>query len=164
MLSLYPQLRVIPEFVPPTMLTLADREPVIAIAVRLLTQQNAPAVQTLKALLTLIPHPEPVKEVLTAAVLRLVQTYPKTALWLFRHPDVLAPEIQARGIIAQALTRKALAWGYTLADFHFTAHYALEVTEATRQALLSAQPHPDEESTFALIRVLLAIALVAPEA
>ncbi|XGW00718.1 MAG: hypothetical protein ACAF41_33835 (plasmid) [Leptolyngbya sp. BL-A-14] len=151
------------QFAPQTTLPLADHEQAIAIAVSLLKQQNPQTVQTLKDLLTFIPNPEHVNDVLTAAVLRLVYTCSKTALWLFRHPDVLAPGIQARDIIAQALTRQALAWGYSYEDFHFTADYALEVTEATRQALLSSQPHPDEQSAFDLIRVLLAIAVIAPD-
>jgi hypothetical protein len=159
-----PQCLASPEIAYSTLRSLADDEPAIAIAVRLLKQHNPQTVQTLKALLTFIPHPDDINQVLSAAVLRLVHTCPKTALWLFRHPDVLAPELQTRDIIAQALIHQALAWGYTGEDFHFTAHYALAVTAATRQALLSAQPHPDEESVFKLIRVLLAIALVAPEA
>jgi hypothetical protein len=145
-----------------TMISTTDKEKAIAIAISLLKHKNPQTVQMLKDLLTFIPNPNHVKEVLAAAVIHLVHTCPKSALWLFFHPDVLAPEIQARDIIAAEITCKILSWGYSLEDFHFTADNCLEVTKAAQQSLLSTRPNPEDESIFALIRALLMLRAITP--
>lgn len=147
-----------------TMISTPDKEKAIAIAISLLKHKNPQTVQMLKDLLTFIPNPNHIKEVLAVAVIRLVHSCPKSALWLFRYPGVLAPEIQARDIIAAEVTCKILSWGYSLEDFHFTNDNYLEVTEAAQQSLLSIRPNLNDELIFALIRALLMLRTIMPAA
>jgi hypothetical protein len=133
----------------------ADNEKAVMIATRLLKHKNRQTVQTLKNLLTFIPNPNHVKDVLTTAVIKLVHDCPQAAFWLFQHPDVLEPEVHVREIIVQELTNQFYAWGYTPEDFCFTADQHLEISEATQFSLLAHQPNSVDSATFTLIQVLL---------
>lgn len=130
-------------------------EKAIAIAMSLLQQKNPQAIQTLKDLLTFIPNPNHTKEILTTAVVRLIYTCPESILWLFQHPEVVAPEIQVRDIVAQELTRILCSWGYALESFHFTSERYLVMQEDSRQLLLSGKNIPVNEPILILIRSLL---------
>lgn len=132
-----------------------DREKAIAIAVNLLMHESPRLAQALKDLLTFVPNPIYTKDVLEAAVIKLVDTCPASALWLFQHPEVLAPHIQAREIIAQRLTENLLSLGYTLEDFHFTANYSLEMSESMKSSLLTCQQETSNQAVIALINDLL---------
>lgn len=128
-----------------------DREKAIAIAVNLLNHKNPRLVQVLKDLLTFIPNPGYTKEVLEAAVIKLIYTCPESALWLFQHSEVLAPHIQARKIIALELTQNLLSWGHTVEDFRFTADYSLEMSENLKSNLLAFQQETPDQAIVALI-------------
>ncbi|MBI4785331.1 MAG: hypothetical protein HY785_29105 [Oscillatoriophycideae cyanobacterium NC_groundwater_1537_Pr4_S-0.65um_50_18] len=132
-----------------------DREKAIAIAVNLLKHKSPRLVQALKDLLTFIPNPGYTKDVLEAAVVKLIYACPESALWLFQHPEVLTPHIQAREIIAQELTQSLLSWGYTLENFGFTADYALEMSEDMKRSLLDCQREPDKAAVELISNLLL---------
>lgn len=132
-----------------------DREKAIAIAVNLLKHKSPRIVQVLKDLLTFIPNPNYTKDVLEAAVIKLTYTCPDSALWLFQHPEVLAPHIQAREIITQELTQQLISWGHTLESFRFTNDYSLEVSENLRSSLLACQQESPDKAVVALIINLL---------
>lgn len=138
-----------------TMTPSLDREKVIAIAVNLLKHESPRIVQALKDLLTFVPNPNYTRDVLEAAIVKLIYTYPQSALWLFQHPEVVEPQIQVREIIAQELTRNLLAWGYTLEDFRFTGDYSLEVSENLKSNLPACQQEPSDQAVVALITNLL---------
>jgi hypothetical protein len=127
----------------------------VMIAVSLLKRKNSPHIQTLKRLLTFIPNPNHIKDVLKTAVLELIYTCPQSALWLYQHPEVLEPEIQVREIIAEELQRKLLDWGYTPDDFYFTVYPELEVSESAKTDLLFSKPVPTDEAPLTLIRALI---------
>jgi hypothetical protein len=127
----------------------------VMIAVSLLKRKNPPHIQTLKRLLTFIPNPNHIKDVLKTAVLELIYTSPQSALWLYQHPEVLEPEIQVREIIAEELQRKLLDWGYTPDDFYFTVYPELEVGESAKTDLLFSKPIPTDEAALTLIRALI---------
>lgn len=137
------------------MSTISENEKAVKIAVSLLKHKSPQTVQTLKDLLTFIPNPNHVKEVLTSAVIKLVHHCPQSALWLFQHPEVLAPEIQVREIIIQELTQKLYAWGYTSDDFYFTDDDQLEVDNATKYSLYAEPANSAETAAMVLIRALL---------
>ncbi len=132
-----------------------DREKAIAIAVNLLKHKSLRLTQVLKDLLTFFQNPNYTKEVLEAAVIKLIYTCPESAVWLFQHPEVLAPHIRAREIIAQELTQNLLNCGYTAADFCFMNDYSLEISEAFKSKLQSYQQEPLNQDIFALITLLL---------
>lgn len=127
----------------------------VTIAISLLKRKSPQTIQTLKNLLTFIPNPNHIKDVLIAAVIELVHTCPQTALWLFQYPEVLEPEIQVRDIIIQELTNQFYAWGYTSNDFHFTDDQHLEISEATKFSLLSCKPSSVDIAPLTLIQALL---------
>lgn len=132
-----------------------DREKAIAIAVNLLKRENPRIVQSLKDLLTFIPNPNYTKDVLEAAIIKLIYTHPQSALWLFQHPEVVEPQIQVREVIAQELTQTLLSWGYTLKDFRFTADYYLEMSESLKNSLLTCQQEAPDQAVVALVINLL---------
>lgn len=152
---LYPQPSYRPQTAWTAMNTSLDHEKAIAIAVNLLKRKSPRLVQALKDLLTFLPNPDHSKDVLEAAVIKLVYTCPESTLWLFQHPKVLAPHIQAREIIAQELTQTLLAWGYTLEDFRFTTDCALKMSEDTKSSLLTRHPETADEAVIVLISSLL---------
>ncbi len=118
--------------------TPSRNEKAVTIAISLLKHKSPKTVQTLKNFLTFIPNPNHVKAVLAAALINLVYHSPRTAAWLFQHPEVLAPEIDLREIIAQALTQTVRAWGYASHEFYFDADYQLfmndEILAYSREA------------------------------
>jgi hypothetical protein len=132
-----------------------DREKAIAIAVNLLKHKSPRLVQALKDLLTFIPNPDYTKDVLEAAVIKLIYTCPEAALWLFQHPELLAPHIQLRKIIAQELTQNLLSWGYTLEDFCFSADHSLKVSENLKSSLIAWQQEAPDKAVLTLIIDLL---------
>lgn len=132
-----------------------DREKAIAIAVNLLKHRSPRLAQALKDLLTFIPNPNYTKDILEAAVIKLVHTCPESALWLFQHPEVLAPHIQVRKIMAQELTRNLLSWGYKTEKFHFTADYSLAMSEKLKSSLLACQQEAPNKAIVTLIVNLL---------
>ncbi|XHX75920.1 MAG: hypothetical protein RBJ76_15875 [Stenomitos frigidus ULC029] len=129
-------------------------ERALIIAIILLKRQRPKNIQTLKDLLTFIPNPNHVKDILTTALIEVIYTNPQSALWLFQHPELLS-EIPVRAIIAEELTSQALSWGYTAENFYFTADHTLEASESTQHALFAPQQIPVDESALALIRSLL---------
>lgn len=129
-------------------------EKAVAIAISLLKHKNPQTTQTLKDLLTFIPNPNHIKNVLTTAVIELIDKCPQAALWLFQNPEVIEPEIRVKEIIAQELTRKIVSWGYTAKDFRFTPDYALEMSDDAQRSLLS-HPSPTDEPALFLVRALL---------
>lgn len=135
--------------------TSSNNEKAVTIAISLLKHENPATIQTLKNLLTFIPNPNHVKDVLKTAVIELVHRFPKSALWLFQHPDVLEPDIQVRKIIAQELINKFCAWGYNSDDFHLTTDCRLEINETTKLSLLSHHFPPVDPDSLALIQTLL---------
>ncbi len=137
-----------------TMTSSPNHEKAIAIAISLLKHKNPQTTQTLKDLLTFIPNPNHVKNVLTTAVIELIDKCPQAALWLFQNPEVIEPEIRVKEIIAQELTRKIVSWGYTAKDFHFTTDYALEMSDDAQRSLLS-QSFALDEPALLLVRALL---------
>lgn len=132
-----------------------DHGKAILIAMSLLKSENPQAIQKLKDLLTFFGNSKQVNNILTTTVLRLIYTSPPSALWLFRHPDILAPEVKVREIVAQELTRKILSWGYTLEDFYFTSDSHLEMSKDIQRSLFSKQQDTEDELVLALIRALL---------
>lgn len=132
-----------------------DREKAIAIAVNLLKHRSPRLVQALKDLLTFIPNPNYTKDILEAAVVKLIYTCPESALWLFQNPEVLAPHIQSRKIIAQELTQSLLSWGYTRENFRFTTDYFLKINENLRSSLLTCQHEIPNQAVATLISSLL---------
>jgi hypothetical protein len=134
---------------------LSYNEKATTIAISLLKHKSPQTIQTLKNLLTFIPNPNHVKEILTTAVIDLIHTSPQSALWLFQHSEVLEPEIQVKDIIAQELTNEVLSWGYTLEDFHFTADHNLEISEGTKRSLLSHHSFSVDKASLMLIHALL---------
>jgi hypothetical protein len=130
-------------------------EKAVTIAISLLKHQSPQTIQTLKDLLTFIPNPNHVKDVLKTAVIELVHHCPQSAFWLFQHPDVLEPEIHTREIIVQELTNKFYAWGYTPDDFHFTANQRLELSETTKFSLMSYKSTAADAACLALIQAIL---------
>lgn len=127
----------------------------IAIAVCLLKHQNPKTIQTLKDLLTFIPNPNHIKEILTRAVIQLTHTCPQSALWLFHHPDVVEPEIRARDIIAQEVAQQLLAEGYIAKDFFITTNYRLEMTSTAKQVFFANSAEIIEKPILSLIQALL---------
>lgn len=132
-----------------------DSGKAIAIAVSLLKHENPKTIQALKDLLTFIPNPNQVKDILTTAVQRLIYISPQSALWLFQHPELLEPEIRVSEIVAQELIGKLISWGYQLDNIYFTPDYQLKVNESTKQSLLSHQVEASDEPILTLIRSLL---------
>ncbi len=155
MLSLGFHGRASPKFVSTVMIPSPDNEKAIAIAVNLLKRKSPENAQTLKDLLTFIPNPNHIKNVLEVAVMRLTYSCPKSAFWLFQNPNLLAPEVNVRAIIIRELMPKVLSWGYPKENFHITDDYRLDVSDDTRQALLIHQPEPVDESMFMLLCALL---------
>lgn len=135
-----------------------SHEQAILLTTNLLRRQNSQTVKTLQDLLTFIPNPNHVKEILTAAVIRLIYSSPQSTMWLFQNPEVVEPQIQVRETIAQELAHKLLSWGYKLEDFHFTAERELAMSEAAKHSLLSYQPIPSDEPVLILVRALLLLA------
>jgi hypothetical protein len=152
---LYPQQPHSPQIAHTTMNPSLDREKAIAIAVNLLKHRSPRLVQSLKDLLTFVPNPDYSKDILEAAVIKLIYTCPESALWLFQHPKVLAPHIQARKIIAQEVTQSLLSWGYTLENFRFTTDYFLEMSEDMKSSLLTCQQETPDTAVVGLIIDLL---------
>lgn len=128
-----------------------NREKAIAIAVNLLKHKSPRLAQALKDLLTFIPNPNYTKDILEAAVIKLIYTCPESALWLFQHPEVLGSHIQAREIIAQELTQNLISRGHTLEDFHFTTDYSLEMSEDLKSSLLACQQETLDKTIATLI-------------
>lgn len=137
------------------MSTSSENGKAVKIAVSLLKRKSPQTIQTLKNLLTFIPNPNHVKDVLTTAVIELIHSCPQSAFWLFQHPEVLEPEMHVRDIIIQELTSKFYDWGYTSDDFHFTDDQQLEINEATKSSLLSHNSSPVDEASLTLVRTLL---------
>lgn len=129
-------------------------EKAVTIAISLLKHRNPKTVQTLKNLLTFIPNPNHIKAVLTTAVIDLVRHSPRTAVWLFQHPEVLAPEIEAREVIAQTLTQTVYAWGYTPKDFYFDHDYQLTMNEEISLNQIIEARSPEDRSVLILIAAL----------
>lgn len=138
-----------------TAMSTSSHEKAITIAVSLLKTNNSQTIQTLKDLLTFIPNPNHIKNVLASAVIELVYTYPESAFWLFQNPEALQSQIDVKQLIAEELTNKLLSWGYTLNDFYFTTDYKLEVTEAIRQHFFRDEYTFTNEAVLILIRSLL---------
>ncbi len=137
------------------MSTSSENGKAVKIAVSLLKRKSPQTIQTLKNLLTFIPNPNHIKDVLTTAVIELIHSCPESAFWLFQHPEVLEPEMHVRDIIIQELTSKFYDWGYTSDDFHFTADQQLEINETTKSSLLSHNSSPVDETSLTLIQTLL---------
>jgi hypothetical protein len=133
--------------------TPSRHEKAVTIAISLLKHKSPETVQTLKNFLTFIPNPNHVKAVLTAAVIDLVYHSPRTAAWLFQHPEVLAPEIDVREIIALTLTQTVRDWGYAPRDFYFDDDYQLFMNEAILAHSGEARS-PKDSSALALMVVL----------
>lgn len=133
-----------------------DPEKAVSIAILLLKHRSEQKVERLQALLTYTAHPERAAEILTTAVIRLVHTCPRTALWLFQHPRILEPAIQTREIVAWELTRELLSRGYSPEDFSFTPERDLETSENFRRSLFADRTAGADTPVFALIRALLA--------
>jgi hypothetical protein len=155
MLSLGSHGRASPQFVFTAMIPSPNNKKAIAIAVSLLKHKSPQTIQTLKDLLTFIPNPNHVNNVLEIAVNRLIYSCPKSAFWLFQNPQLLAPEVNVREIILRELMPKLLAWGYPQEDFHIADDYRLDVSDDTKHALLLHQPEPADEAMFMLIWALL---------
>ncbi|HEY9647643.1 MAG TPA: hypothetical protein V6C88_14805 [Chroococcidiopsis sp.] len=136
------------------MIPSADDENAIAIAISLLKLKNPRIIQKLKDLLTFIPNPNRVKNILEIAVIRLVHSCPQSALWLFENPEILEPDVQVRKIIAQELTRTVRSWGDGLETIQFTADYHLDLSDAAHDSLLSYQPKSTDISVLTLLYAL----------
>ncbi len=125
------------------------------VAVSLLKLRNPDNIQKLKQLLTFIPNPNHVKNVLKTAVLELIYVCPQSAFWLYQNSEVLEPEIKAREVIADELKQQLLDWGYTTDDFHFTPDQKLEINENAKEDLFSPQKISANKSVLMLLRALL---------
>ncbi|HEY9663583.1 MAG TPA: hypothetical protein V6C65_34480 [Allocoleopsis sp.] len=133
----------------------SHNEKAVTIAVSLLKHKSPKTIQTLKNFLTFIPNPNHVKAVLAAAVINLVYHSPRTAAWLFQHPEVLAPEIDVRQIIAQTLTQTVYTWGYAPQDFYFDDDYQIFINEEILVHNSEARS-PEDSSVLMLIAGLRA--------
>lgn len=133
--------------------TPSRNEKAVTIAISLLKHKSPETVQTLKNFLTFIPNPNHVKAVLTSAVIDLVYHSPRTSAWLFQHPEVLAPEIDVREIIALTLTQTVYAWGYAPHDFYFDDDYQLFINEEVL-AYNCETRSPEESSVLMLMDAL----------
>lgn len=144
-----------PQFVSTAMISSPDNEKAIAIAVSLLKHKSPKNIQTLKDLLTFIPNPNRVNDILEIAVMRLIHVSPKSAFWLFQNPQLLAPEVNVREVITRELMPKILSWGYPKEHFHIADDYRLNVSDDTKRALLLHHPEAADKSIFMLICELL---------
>jgi hypothetical protein len=106
------------------------------IAIRLLQMQNRRTIFMLKDFLTNLPSPSFGKQILTAAITKLVDISPDTVCWLLNHSDVLQPEVDVVMIVTQAILERLVDLGLIYErDFQFKAHRRLELSEAAKLAL-----------------------------
>lgn len=117
---------------------LEEHERCTRVAVELLQTQNPRAILMLKNFLTYIPSPTNIKNILTAAIAELIETFPDTVCWLLEHPEYLQPEVDVTQVVMQELLNRLENLGFVQGqDFHVSADYLFEVSEAAKLALLT---------------------------
>lgn len=94
------------------MCTPQEFEQNVALSATLLQSQNAKTIQRLKDLLTFTRSPTRIREVLTAAIERLIASSPETICWLLANSDALQPEVNVTEVVTWKLIQTLLAQGY----------------------------------------------------
>lgn len=113
----------------------------ISIAVRLISSHNSCNIKTLKNFLYVMPDPRCVRDVLTAAVLKICTTSVDTTCWLLQNPEPLRPEIDVRELISQYLSETLHDYG-VIQDQHYTFEQdgAFVIRTTQYQQLMSLSP------------------------
>lgn len=125
----------------------------VLISVSLLKLRNLESLSTLKNLLTFIPNPVDIQEVLRQAICSIIHTSPQTSYWLFQHPDCLSPQVNnVREVIIEELSEKLLSWGLSPEEFHFNSEGRLRINCACGNPFIKFSP---DEAILGLISVLI---------
>ena len=127
----------------------------VVISVSLLKRQNFESLSTLKNLLTFIPNPVDIQEVLKKAICSIIYTSPQTSYWLFQHPDCLSPQVNVREIIIEELSEKLLSWGLSPEEFHFNSEGRLRIKSEYVNQFIKPREFSPDEAILGLIYVLM---------
>ena len=128
----------------------------VMISVSLLKCQNLESLSTLKNLLTFIPNPVDIQEVLRQAICNIIYTSPQTSYWLFQHPDCLSPQIKnIREVIIEELSKKLLSWGLSPEEFHFNSEGRLRINSPCVNQFIKSREISSDEAILGLISVLI---------
>lgn len=126
----------------------------VVISVSLLKRQNLESLSTLKNLLTFIPNPVEIQEVLRQAICTIIHTSPQTSYWLFQHPDCLSPQVNVREVIIEELSEKLLSWGLSPEEFYFNSEGELRINSTCINQFIKPREISSDEAILDLISVI----------
>ena len=109
----------------------------LELAVDVFKSQNPALIISLKNFLTVLPNPQCVEDVLTAAIYMLAKTEPEACRWILRNSYYLKPEVDLVEFTSNLAVTKLQNRGFILnQDFKFEPNSHLQVTEKARAGLM----------------------------
>ena len=109
----------------------------LELAVDVFKSQNPALIISLKNFLTVLPNPQCVEDVLTAAIYVLAKTEPEACRWILRNSYYLNPEVDLVEFTNNLALKKLQNLGFVLnQDFKLEPHSHLQVTEKAKAGLM----------------------------
>jgi hypothetical protein len=110
----------------------------LELAVDVFKSQNPALIISLKNFLTVLPNPQCVEDVLTAAIYTLAKTEPEACRWILRNSYYLKPEVDLVEFTSNLALTKLQNRGFVLnQDFKFEPNSHLQVTEKAKAGLMA---------------------------
>lgn len=109
----------------------------LELAVDVFKSQNPALIISLKNFLTVLPNPQCVEDVLTAAIYTLAKTEPEACRWILRNSYYLKPEVDLVEFTSNLALTKLQNQGFVVnQDFKFESNSHLQVTEKAKFRLM----------------------------
>lgn len=109
----------------------------LELALDVFKSQNPALIISLKNFLTVLPNPQCVEDVLTAAIYTLAKTEPEACRWILRNSYYLKPEVDLVEFTSNLALTKLQHQGFVVnQDFKFESNSHLQVTEKAKAGLM----------------------------
>lgn len=109
----------------------------LELALDVFKSQNPALIISLKNFLTVLPNPQCVEDVLTAAIYTLAKTEPEACRWILRNSYYLKPEVDLVEFTSNLALTKLQNQGFIAnQDFKFESNSHLQVTEKAKAGLM----------------------------
>jgi len=109
----------------------------LELAVDVFKSQNPALIISLKNFLTVLPNPQCVEDVLTAAIYTLAKTEPEACRWILRNSYYLKPEVDLVEFTSKLAITKLQNQGFVVnQDFKLESNSHLQVTEKAKAGLM----------------------------
>ena len=109
----------------------------LELAVDVFKSQNPALIISLKNFLTVLPNPQCVEDVLTAAIYTLAKIEPEACRWILRNSYYLKPEVDLVEFASNLALTKLQNQGFVVnQDFKLESNSHLQVTEKAKAGLM----------------------------